>query len=174
MVKFTIVDFPKPTPLKGGRMNAFSKFGLAVAGSLVLASAVMAQGAPSPEANAVKARKAVFDVISLANAPVGAMLRGGTFDAAVAAKAGERLQVLGGIISDAFAKDTHGVAGLETKARDAIWTTKADFDAKAADLVKAAASLEAAGKAGNKDAVTAAAGAVGKACGACHDAFRDK
>ncbi len=156
-------------------MNGFFKFG-AIAGSLVLASSALAQG-PSPEQqaqNAAKQRQGLFQVISMVNGPVGAMLRGGTFDAAAAAKAGERLQVLGSIIPDAFAKDTHGVANVTTKARDAIWTSKADFDAKAADLVKAAAALETAGKGGNKDAVTAAAGAVGKACGACHDQFRDK
>ena len=92
----------------------------------------------------------------------------------VGKKAGERLEVLAPLISEAFARDTHGVAGLTTKARDAIWTSKSDFDAKAADLAKAAADLEAAGKSGDKAAVLKAAGAVGKSCGACHDQFRDK
>jgi cytochrome c556 len=40
--------------------------------------------------------------------------------------------------------------------------------------VKAAAGLTAAAKGGDKKAVLQAAAAVGKACGACHDNFRDK
>ena len=158
-------------------MNGFSKIGLAVAGSLVVASAALAQGAPpDPNATAVKQRQSVFQVIALSFGPAGAQLRPGAPapDGAAIAKAGERLQVLAPLISEAFAKDTHGVAGLTTKARDAIWTSKSDFDAKAADLGKAAADLEAAGKAGDPAAIKKAAGAVGKACGACHDQFRDK
>jgi cytochrome c556 len=159
-------------------MNVFSKVALAVAGSLVVSTAVMAQGAPqqTPEqqaAAAVKARKAVFDVISMANGPIGALARPNAPapDAAAVTKAAQRLQALAPMISEAFARDTHGVTG-DTKARDAIWTNKADFDAKAAELGKAAAALEAAAKSGGD--IKAVAGNVGKTCGGCHDQYRDK
>ena len=161
-------------------MNGFSKIALAVTGSLVLASTVLAQGAPpTPEQQAqaaVKTRQGLFQVIAFSFGPAGAQLRPGAPapDAAAIGKAAERLQVLSPLISEVFAKDTHGVAGVTTKARDAIWTSKSDFDAKAADLTKAAADLEAAAKSGDAGAIKKAAGGVGKSCGACHDQFRDK
>jgi cytochrome c556 len=77
------------------------------------------------------------------------------------------------MISEVFQEDTRKFQ-LKTKAREGIWTNKSDFQAKNDDLVKASAALTAAAKGGDKKAVMQAAAAVGKACGACHDNFRDK
>jgi cytochrome c556 len=159
-------------------MNGITRIGVAALGSLVVASAAMAQGAPpqTPEqqaATAVLTRQAVFKLNGFVFGPVGGMLRGAPFDAKVAEKAGARLQVLGGLIPEVFMKDTHTFT-LTTKAREGIWTNKSDFDSKANDLVKAAADLEAAAKTGDEAATKKAAAAVGKTCGACHDQFRDK
>jgi cytochrome c556 len=159
-------------------MNGITRIGVAALGSLIVASAAMAQGAPpqTPEqqaATAVLTRQAVFKLNGFVFGPVGGMLRGAPFDAKVAEKAGARLQVLGGLIPEVFVKDTHTFT-LTTKAREGIWTNKSDFDSKANDLVKAAADLEAAAKTGDEAATKKAAAAVGKTCGACHDQFRDK
>jgi cytochrome c556 len=160
-------------------MNGITRMGVAAVGSLIVASAAMAQGAapPTPEQKAqasVLTRQGLFKVQAFVFGPVGGMLRGAKFDAAVAQKAGERIQVTGGLIPELFANDTHTFAGTPTKAREGIWTNKSDFDAKANDLVKAAADLEAAAKSGDEAATKKAAAGVGKACGACHDQFRDK
>jgi cytochrome c556 len=160
-------------------MNRFTRIGLAAVGSLIVASAAMAQGAapPTPEQKATAAiltRQGLFKIQAFVFGPVGGMLRGAPFDAAVVEKAAQRLEVTGGLIPDVFATDTHTFTGTPTKAREAIWTSKSDFDAKANDLVKASADLEAAAKSGDKAATLKAAGAVGKTCGACHDQFRDK
>jgi cytochrome c556 len=138
----------------------------------------MAQGAgpqtPEQKAQAaVLTRQGLFKVQGFVFGPVGGMLRGGKFDAAVAEKAAQRLQVTGGLIPELFAQDTHTFT-IPTKAREGIWTNKSDFDAKANDLVKAATDLEAAAKTGDEAATKKAAAGVGKACGACHDQFRDK
>jgi cytochrome c556 len=159
-------------------MNGITRIGVVALGSLIVASAAMAQGAPppTPEQQAQTAaltRQGLFKIQVFVFGPVGGMLRGAPFDAAVAEKAAERLQVTGGLIPEVFAKDTHTFT-LTTKAREGIWTNKSDFDSKANDLVKAAVDLEAAAKTGDKAATLKAAGAVGKACGACHDQFRDK
>jgi cytochrome c556 len=153
--------------------------GVAAVGSLIVASAAMAQGAapqtPEQQAQAsVLTRQGLFKVQAFVFGPVGGMLRGGKFDAAVAEKAAQRLEVTGGLIPELFAKDTHTFTGTPTKAREGIWTNKSDFDAKANDLVKAATDLEAAAKTGDEAATKKAAAGVGKACGACHDQFRDK
>ncbi len=76
------------------------------------------------------------------------------------------------MIPELFATDTH-TASVKTRAREGIWTNKADFDTKANDLVKAAADLEAAAKTGDKDKTLAAARCSGKGCSGCHDQFRD-
>ena len=159
-------------------MNGITRIGIVAVGSLVVASAAMAQGAPmTPEQQqtaAILTRQGLFKVQGFVFGPVGGMLRGGKFDATVAEKAAERLQVTGGLIPELFAKDTHTFTGTPTKAREGIWTNKSDFDAKANDLVKAATDLEAAGKSGDEAGIKKAGIAVGKACGACHDQFRDK
>ena len=161
-------------------MNGITRIGVAAVGSLIVASTAMAQGAPAPPTpeqaaqTAVLTRQGLFKVQAFVFGPVGGMLRGGKFDAAVAEKAGQRIQVTGGLIPELFARDTHTFAGTPTKAREGIWTNKSDFDAKANDLVKAAADMEAAAKSGDEAATKKAAAGVGKACGACHDQFRDK
>jgi cytochrome c556 len=160
-------------------MNGFTRIGLAAVGSLIVASAAMAQGAPAPTPEqkataAILTRQGLFKIQAFVFGPVGGMLRGAPFDAAVVQKAAERLEVTGGLIPELFATDTHTFTGTPTKAREGIWTNKSDFDGKANDLVKAAADLEAAAKSGDKAATLKAAGAVGKSCGACHDQFRDK
>ena len=78
------------------------------------------------------------------------------------------------MIPDVFQTDTRKFTTLKTKAQDGIWTNQADFTAKADDLGKAAAALGDAAKSGDKGTTLKAAGAVGKACGACHDNYRNK
>jgi len=134
-------------------------------------------GPASPEEAAQKAvdlRQSLFRVIGYSFGPVGGMLKNKVpFDAAVAAKSGARLEALAPMIPDVFNEDTRKFQ-LKTKAREGIWTNKSDFQAKADDLAKASAALSAAAKGGDKKAVLQAAAAVGKACGACHDNFREK
>jgi cytochrome c556 len=152
--------------------------GLAALCSVTALGVSMAQqgGPPSPEQqaeNAVKVRKGLFDVQAFAYGPVGGMLKGAPFNAEAAAKAGARIQVTSSMIPDVFMFDTRKFMVM-TKAREGIWTNKSDFDAKAKDLQMAAVNLEAAAKSGDEAATKKAGQAVGKACGACHDQFREK
>ena len=151
--------------------------GLAGVCALGASSMVLADDAPAtPEQQAQRAvdlRQGLFKVQAYAFAPAGAMLKGAPFDAAVVAKAAGRIVSTSGMISEVFQTDTHSFQ-LKTKARDAIWTNKADYDAKANDLIAAATALETAAKNGDKGPTLKAAAAVGKACGACHDQYRDK
>ncbi len=153
---------------------------LAAATLLALApfSAALAQDAPaSPEEQAQQAvdlRQSVFRLISYSFGPIGGMLKNKVpFDAALAAKGAARIETLAPMIGEAFQADTRKFQ-LKTKAREGIWSNKSEFQAKNDDLVKAAAALTAAAKGGDKSATMKAAAAVGKACGACHDNFRDK
>jgi cytochrome c556 len=161
-------------------MNRFAKSSLIALCALAPVSAVLAQdaGPPTPEQQAqqaIETRQGVLKVMGFYMAPLGGMLKNKVpFDAAVATKSATHIAQLGGMIPDVFVFDTRKTTGVKTKAQDGIWTNTADFDAKADDLVKAATALTDAAKSGDKGATLKAAGAVGKACGACHDNFRNK
>ncbi len=161
-------------------MKRFVKpFSLVALCALAPVAAVIAQDAPqSPEQvaeQAVLTRQGLLKVMGMYMAPLGGMLKNKVpFDAAVAAKSATHIAELGGMIPDVFTFDTRNKTSAKTKAQDGIWTNQADFKQKADDLVKAATALQEAAKGGEKGATLKAAGAVGKACGACHDNYRNK
>jgi cytochrome c556 len=159
-------------------MNRFAKSSLIALCALVPVTAVLAQEAQTPEQQAeaaVLTRQGLLKVMGMYMAPLGGMLKNKMpFDAAVATKSATSIAALGTMLPDVFATDTHGKTSAKTKAQDGIWTNQADFKAKADDLVKAATALQEAAKGGDKGATLKAAGAVGKACGACHDNYRQK
>lgn len=149
--------------------------GAVLLGSLLSLNA-MAAAEQTPEEKAaadVKTRQSIFQLLSFSNAngPAG-MARGVPFNIDGAKLGAERIKILAGMIPQAFAADTRGVAGLTTRASDTIWDNKADFDKLAADLEAGATQaleiLNTKGEAGLRDAV----GAIGPKCGACHDRFR--
>ena len=78
------------------------------------------------------------------------------------------------MIPEMFTLDTRAFTATKTAALPGIWNSQADFKGKADALVKAANDLNAWAKTGDKATFTAVAGAVGKACGSCHDNYRQK
>jgi cytochrome c556 len=62
--------------------------------------------------------------------------------------------------------------GGETHALPAIWTNKADFDAKSGNLATAADKLSVVAASGDKAAFDAQWKATGGTCGACHRDYR--
>lgn len=61
-----------------------------------------------------------------------------------------------------------------TRAKPEIWENKADFESKMNDLKTAAAALQKTTTGGDREAIAADVGAVGKACKACHDDYKSK
>jgi cytochrome c556 len=154
-----------------------------VAAVLAAMSAVaVSQGAPggppNPEAQATAAiltRQGLFKLIANQNGPIGAMQRGQReFDAALVARNAARIQTLSEIIPELFTNDTRQFKTTKTLALDGIWSSQADFKAKADALGTAAGALAAAAKTGDKANTLKAAADVGKACGSCHDNYRAK
>jgi cytochrome c556 len=169
-----MVRFLYQQVFRGGLlMNRLTRVGVAAALAAISVVA-SSQGAPNPDKTAIETRQGVFKLISNQFTPIGAALRGGAVSPEVAARNGERIKVLAGMIPELFERDTRQYKDVPTRALDGIWNSQADFKAKADGLASAADALMAAGKAGDKAAITAAAGNVGKACGACHDNFRAK
>jgi len=159
-------------------MRFIARLGLAACCSVAFATLAVAQTAPpTPEEQAQMAtetRQGLFKLINHYMAPLAGMIRKRTpFDAALAEKNAQRIQQLSPMIVEVFAPDTRKFQ-VKTQAREGIWASMADFSAKADDLGTAAAALAAAAKSGDQGATLKAAAAVGKACGNCHDNFRDK
>ena len=158
-------------------MNRVSKLGLAAMCSVAAISVGIAQQGPqSPEqkaAAAVKVRQGLFEVQSYSFGPVAGMLRGAPFNAETAATAAKRIQMTSSMIPEVFKFDTRKFM-VTTKARDDIWTNQADFTMKADALNMAAKNLETAAMSGDAGMTKQAGIAVGKACGSCHDQFRNK
>jgi cytochrome c556 len=153
--------------------------GLAALCTVAFATPTVAQQAQdaTPEQKAVEIRQSIFRLMEWNFTPtIGEMLKNKMkYDAAVVQKNAARLEALAPMISEAFAVDTRkATTGVKTRAREGIWNNMADFKAKNDDLVRALASLSAAAKSGDEKAFRPAAVAVGKACGACHDDYRDK
>ena len=82
----------------------------------------------------IETRQGLIKVVAATWGPVGGMLRGNAeFNAAVVAKAAERLSHLAPIIPDLFVADTRKFTQFKTAALDGIWNSQADFKAKADD-----------------------------------------
>jgi cytochrome c556 len=156
-------------------MKRLIRFGVAATLAAISVAAFPQGAPPNPDKTAIETRQAVFKLISHQNGPIGAMFRpNGTFDAAVAARNAERIKVLAGMIPELFARDTRAFKDAPTRSLEGIWTSQADFKAKADALATAADGVLVAAKSGDKDATQKANAEIGKACGACHDAFRAK
>jgi len=150
------------------------KLGVLALGALLTAQAVHAQDASDSLQKAVDTRQAVFKVINYNSEQFFQMMKNkAPFDASVVQRAAGRIEMLAPMIPEAFATDTRK-GSAKTQAREGIWTNAADFKAKSEDLARAAAALSAAARTGDKGATMKAAGAVGKACSACHDNYKDK
>lgn len=166
-------------------MKYLARFGV-VAAFLAGSAIAFSQGAPpagapagppNPEAaarSAIEARQAVFKLIGSQNGPIGGINRPNAPapDLAVVARNAARIQMLADMIPEFYTANPTAPAGVRTRALPLIWTSTADFNAKAAALSKAAGAVAAAAQSGNADATKAAARDVVAACSACHDTYR--
>ena len=120
----------------------------------------------------VKQRQAAMTLQGKYLGPIGGMLKGNIpYNADVVAVNATFLENLARMPWDGFDPSTKGE---KSKAKPEVFTDTAKFKA-AADLLEAeTAKLGAAARAKNEAGVRASFGGVAKACGACHDAYREK
>ena len=141
---------------------------MAAAGLTALPAAAQFQ---KPE-DAVKYRRAAFTLMGNHMARIGAMAQGrAPMDAAAAAASAELVATLAKLPFAAFPEGTAGTDKGTAKAN--IWTDRAKFDAGAKSIQDETVKLVAAAKSGNADQLRSAFGAVGAACKACHDNYRN-
>jgi cytochrome c556 len=145
---------------------------LIVAG-LVAATTIGAAVAQQSVHPAVKARTSLMQLYAFNLGQLGAMAKGeAEYTPEAASSAANNLVALSQIDQSAmWPAGTDNSADATTRALAAIWQNIPDLMAKTAALNEAAMKMQtAAGQ--DLDAVRAAIGDVGGACGACHKAYR--
>jgi cytochrome c556 len=125
-------------------------------------------------ATQIKARQGEMDVMALNIGVIANMARGtAPYDAAAAQEAANNLAAVSSITQTGllWPEGSDNANAPESNALPAIWANLDDFTAKWAAYGTAAQGLAAV--AGNgQEALGAALGPVGGACGACHEAYR--
>lgn len=135
----------------------------------VTASSALAQAKPEV---LVKQRQAAMTLIGKYFGPLGGMAQGKVpYNAQVVQRNAGYLDNLSRMPWDGFDASTKGE---KSRALPAIWEQSDKFKEAASRLENEAAKLYQVSRSGDEAAVKAQIGAVGKACGSCHDNFRQK
>lgn len=160
-------------------MNRLNRIGfvaaLAAVSAVAVAQTATVAKSEAEAAKAIEARQAIFKEIKDLNDPIGRMLRRQQpVDPAIVAANAAKMKALAGRIPGAYAIDTRPFKGTKTEALDGIWASLGDFKTKADGLAEAADAAVAAAGTGDAAATQRALAGIGRACGACHDAYRAK
>ena len=120
----------------------------------------------------VKQRQAAMTLQGKYLGPLGGMAQGKIpYNAGVVQRNAGFLEVLTQMAWDGFDPSTKGE---KSAALPAIWEKPGEFKQAAERLQSETAKLASVSKSGDEAAVKAQIGAVGKACGGCHENFREK
>jgi cytochrome c556 len=120
----------------------------------------------------VKQRQAAMTLQGKYFGPLAGMAQGKLpYDANIAQRNAGYLDVLDKMPWDGFDPSTKNV---KSAALPAIWSEPAKFKEAQERLQSEVARLVSVSKGGDEGAVKAQIGAVGKACGNCHENFREK
>jgi cytochrome c556 len=115
-------------------------------------------------------RHELMEDVGDAAKPLGEMLKGEReFDSATAMQSLRVMQDAAGVVGDLFPEGSY--VGGEKKARETVWSDREGFTQKLADFSDAVAAAIAADPQ-SLAALEPAAGAVFKACKACHEEYR--
>jgi cytochrome c556 len=144
---------------------------IAVGAALALAAPLSALAQAKPE-QLVKQRQSAMTLIAKYFGPIAGMAQGKIpYNADVVARNATYLENLAQMPWDGFNEATKGE---KSAARPEVWTEPKKFQEAADRLQGEAVKLAVAARAKDEAGVKAQWGAVGKACGACHDNFRVK
>ena len=120
----------------------------------------------------VKQRQAVMTLQGKYFGPIAAMAQGKIpYNADIVARNAGYLEALSRMAWDGFDSSTEGV---KSAALPEVFKEPAKFKEAAERLETEAAKLAVAARAKDEAGVKAQFGAVGKACGGCHESFRQK
>jgi cytochrome c556 len=121
--------------------------------------------------DAVKYRKAAFQVMATHFGRIGAMANGRIpFDGAAASANADVVAFVSRLPYAGFVEGTSGTSKGDPLPK--VWSERAAFDAAARKMQEEVAKLATAAKANNLDQLKAAFGAAAGTCKSCHDDFR--
>jgi len=147
--------------------------------TVVAAAAAIALGAIAGAAFAqakpdvlVKQRQAAMTLISKYFGPLGAMAQGkAPFNAQTVQRNADYLAALSQMPWDGFHPST---ANEKSRAKPELFKESGKVKELVERFQGEVNKLQTAAKGGDEGAIKSQIGAVGKACGACHDAYREK
>jgi len=120
----------------------------------------------------VKQRQAAMTLQGKYMGPMGGMAQGKIpYNAGVVQRNAAFLEALSKMPWDGFDPSTKGE---KSAALPAVWEKSGEFKQAAERFENEAAKLVQVSKSGDEAAVKAQIGATGKACGGCHETFREK
>lgn len=145
--------------------------GVALAMSVGFGITLEAVAQAKPEV-LVKQRKAVMTLQGKYMGPMGGMAQGKIpYNASVVQRNAGFLEALSKMPWDGFDPSTKGE---KSAALPAVWEKPDEFKKAAERLESEAAKLASVSRSGDEAAVKAQIGATAKACGGCHETFREK
>jgi len=143
---------------------------LAVIALLAAMSGIAMAQNPPPD-RSIQYRQNVYGLVGWNFSALADMLRGKRdFDGAEFKRRAERVVQLSQMLDEGFPEGSD--TGAKTDALPAIWTNRADFDAKLADFQREAAALATAAAGGDEAAIKDQFGKTGATCKACHDNYK--
>ncbi|MEK6242935.1 MAG: cytochrome c [Pseudomonadota bacterium] len=149
--------------------KSFLVTGVVLALGVGIAASAMAQVKPDV---LVAQRQAAMKLQGKYFGPIGAMMKGAVpYNADIVARNATFLENLSRMAWDGFDPST---SGEKSKAKPEIYKDMAKFRAAADTFEAEASKLGAVARARDEAGVRATFGGVAKACGSCHDAFREK
>jgi cytochrome c556 len=135
----------------------------------VMSGEALAQAKPE---TLVKQRQSVMTLMGKYFGPMAGMAQGKVpYDAKIVQRNAGFLDNLSRMPWDGFSE---GTKGAKSAALPAIWSEPTKWGDAADRLQNEASKLYAVSRSGDEGAVKAQIGAVGKACGGCHESFRQK
>lgn len=122
--------------------------------------------------DAIKYRQAAFTLVKGNFGPMAGMAKGEIpFDSAAFAEHATNVAAAAAMADDGF---IDGSDMGDTKAKDAVWENRAEFDKLMGEFQQLTQELAAVAKGGNMDEIKPKFAAVGKTCKGCHDDFKSK
>jgi cytochrome c556 len=162
-------DYPEH-PGKEHIMKNVTMRGLLATGSTLILLAPLALSAAEPE-DIIKYRQSVMKAIGGHASAAGAIVQGKVDYKSDLLEHARSLQALTRNIPALFPKDSDFG---ETKAKDEVWSKRADFEKAAKDTKAKVEVFAKAVQGSNQQTIAASFKDVGESCKACHKDFRKK
>ena len=145
---------------------------MAMAAAIVLGTTTGTAFAQAKPEVLVKQRQAAMTLLGKYFGPLGGMAQGKVpFNAQVVQRNAEYLAVLSQMPWDGFDPST---ANVKSRAKPGLFKETQKVKEHVERFQSEVKKLQTVAKSGDESAIKAQIGAVGKTCGGCHDAYREK